>query len=411
MFWAVDVINGFNFTVAVSFRGTIERARWIAAFAQAQAKHPFLNVSVNQGDPQAPYFTRGEGLPIPLTFERRTSPMQWQRVMESEFAEVFDLSTAPLLRAMLLEDDEGCDLVLTANHVIIDGIGVLGLVRDLLAALSGAMLARLPDPPPAEDRVANLRTSTQLHAVQNGHQTAPVQAGAENSAAAAPVRTFARRKATGKPTIAAVRFSKEETALLLRRARAQQTTAGAALLAAMAAALRTLSPAMKEVDLHMVTPVDARPYLGNENDFVLSIGTARAVSPCHDTELWANARALKSQLAPFQSFAAMEATFGRVEAALALKLDALALVDMLIGGFGHDVLLSNLRNVELPPAPDGLTVDAVWGPSVLLGVEGEQMIGAATFGGALHLVYTSFSPVTGLLETVQQMIADACVDA
>ena len=70
---------------------------------------------------------------------------------------------------------------------------------------------------------------------------------------------------------------------------------------------------------------------------------------------------------------------------------------MLIGGFGHDVLLSNLKTVELPTAPHGLTVEAVWGPSVLLGVEGEQMIGVATFGGVLHLVYTSFSPVAGLL--------------
>lgn len=75
------------------------------------------------------------------------------------------------------------------------------------------------------------------------------------------------------------------------------------------------------------------------------------------------------------------------------------------------MLLSNLRTVELPPAPDGLTLEAVWGPSVLLGVEGEQMIGAATFDGALHLVYTSFSPVTGLLETVQEMIAEACMNA
>jgi hypothetical protein len=31
--------------------------------------------------------------------------------------------------------------------------------------------------------------------------------------------------------------------------------------------------------------------------------------------------------------------------------------------------------------------------------------------GALHPVYTSFTPVTGLLETVKQMIAKACEDA
>lgn len=410
LFWAVDKINGFNFTVVVSFRGTIARTRWIDAFAQAQRKHPFLNVSINDDDPHAPYFVRGESLPIPLAFERRTSSTQWQRVMESEFGETFDPSTAPLLRAVLLEDEEGCDLVLTANHVIIDGIGVLGLVRDLLAALSGGTISALPDPPSAEDRVAEVRASTQLHAAQNGHQAAPAQAGAGGSAAATPARMFVRRKATGKPTIEALRFSKDQTAMLLRCAREQQTTAGAVVLAALASGLRKLSPAMKEVDIHAATPVDARPYLGNEGDFVLSIGSARAVSPFPDMELWASARALKSQLAPFQSFGEIETTFGRVDAVLALKLDASALVDMLIGGFGHDVLLSNLKTVELPTAPDGLTVEAVWGPSVLLGVEGEQMVGVATFGGLLHLVYTSFSPVAGLLDMVQELIAEACVD-
>ncbi len=332
LFWAVDKINGFNFTVVVSFRATIARSRWSAAFAEAQRKHPFLNASINDDDPHAPYFVRDEGLPIPLTFERRTSSTQWQRVMESEFAEPFDVSTAPLLRAVLLEDDEGCDLVLTANHIIIDGIGVLGFVRDLLAALSGEMLTPLADPPSAEDRVAQVRSSSQLHAAQNGHQTASAQAGGANSAAAAPVRTFVRRKATGKPAITALRFSKDQTALLLRRAREQQTTAGAALLAAVASALRQLSPAMKEVDLQMVTPVDARPFLGNEGDFVLSIGTARAISSNSKMELWASARALKSQIVPWQSFAEIEATFSRVEAALALRLDASAFVEMLIGG-------------------------------------------------------------------------------
>jgi hypothetical protein len=42
---------------------------------------------------------------------------------------------------------------------------------------------------------------------------------------------------------------------------------------------------------------------------------------------------------------------------------------MLIQNFGHDVLLSNLKSVEFLPAPDGLALEAVLGPSVLLGVE------------------------------------------
>jgi hypothetical protein len=45
---------------------------------------------------------------------------------------------------------------------------------------------------------------------------------------------------------------------------------------------------------------------------------------------------------------------------------------------------------------------------VLLGIEGEQMIGSVTFNGALHLLYSSFTPLPGLLETVSETIESAC---
>jgi hypothetical protein len=51
------------------------------------------------------------------------------------------------------------------------------------------------------------------------------------------------------------------------------------------------------------------------------------------------------------------------------------------------------------------------GPSVLAGYEGEHFICPTTFGGALHLVYSSFTPIPGLLEAIKQKIASACTDA
>src|ERR1700683_1356783 len=109
LFWALDKINGFNFGMAVSFRGTMGHSRWRDAFARGQKRHPFLNVGINEDDPHVPWFARGTGLPIPLTFLRRNSSTDWQRVMESEIAEPFDLSTGPLLRAAILEDEKGSD--------------------------------------------------------------------------------------------------------------------------------------------------------------------------------------------------------------------------------------------------------------------------------------------------------------
>jgi hypothetical protein len=403
LFLAIDKINGFNFGMAVSFRGTIAPARWEAAFARVQKRHQFLDAVINEDNPQAPFFARGAGLPIPLKFLRRSSSDDWQRVMESEIAEPFDLSTPPL-RAAVLEDEEGCDLVLTANHVVIDGVGVLALIRDLLAALSGQALAELPLPPSADERAAKIRASIRATNPLPPADTAAPETQPRN-------RVFVSRNRRGRCAITAIRLSRDETAHLLRYARREQTTISAVLLAAAAEALRDLSPQLKECDLRLTTAIDARPYLGNADDFVLSIISPRAIVPHPNGNLSASARAIKSQIVPHQSFESIEATFLRVGAVLAQDFDAATIVNMLSQGFGSDVLVTNLRTVEFPLASDGLVAESVWGPSVLTGVEGEHCIGSATFGGALHLVYSGFTPVKGLLEMVHKKIAAACQEA
>jgi hypothetical protein len=175
--------------------------------------------------------------------------------------------------------------------------------------------------------------------------------------------------------------------------------------------LRELSPQLNDADLRLTTAIDARPYLGNEDDFVLSVISPRAIVPYPDQELPASARAIKTQIAPFQSFDAIATTFERVESVLAQKLDAATIVNAMAHGFAHDVGVSNLRTVEFAPVSDDLAVESVWGPSVLVGYEGEHFIGVATFDGALHLTYSSFTPFSGLLEAVRQTISNACGDA
>lgn len=280
-------------------------------------------------------------------------------------------------------------------------MGVLALIRDLLRVLAGETLAELPVPPSAEERVAEIRGMNPAANALGGPADEPQPRN----------RTYASRNRNGRATISALRFSQEQTARLLRYARREQTTIGSVLSAATASALRDLSPQLKEADLRLTTAVDARPYLGNGDDFVLSIISPRAIVPYPGQELSASARAIKTQVAPSQSFAAIAATFDRVEKVLAQKLDAATLVNALAQGFAHDVGVSNLRTVEFPSGSDGLPVESVWGPSVLAGYEGEHFIGSATFAGALHLTYSSFTPAPGLLEAIHHTISNPSGDA
>lgn len=401
LFLAFEMINGFNFGIAVGFHGAVSDVRWKCAFDQVQSRHPLLNAGINQDDPQAPYFVSGTGSAIPLTFQRRISPTEWQRVMESEIAKPFDLAGGPLLRAAVLQGEGNCDLVITANHVVIDGMGVLTFIRDLLSALAGEGLPIASIPPSAEERASQIRAVN------------PTQKRLENAAEEPQPRNrnYTSRNRKGKCAISALRLSQEQSAQLLRFARQEKTTIGAVLSAAAASALRRLSAPLKEADLRLTAAMDARPYLGNEDDFVLSIISPRAIVPYPEQDLPASARAIKAQTAPFQSFVAIEATFDTVETVLAQRLDHATIVNAMAQGFAHDLGVSNVRTVKFAPANGELAVESVWGPSVLAGYEGEHFIGVATFEGAIHLTYSSFTPLSGLLEAVRQIVSDAYEDA
>ena len=401
LFLAFDKINGFNFGIALGFRGAIADIRWERAFDQVRTRHPLLNAGINEDDPHAPCFVSGAGLPIPLAFQRRISSIQWQRVMESDIGNPFDLASGPLLRASVLQDEKSCDLVITANHVVIDGMGVLAVVRDLLRALAGERLTLRSIPPSAEERATKIRAVDPVPNVLGNSAEEPQPRN----------RTYTSRNRKGKATISALRLSQERSAQLFQYARREKTTVGALLAAAAASALRDLTPQLNEADLRLTAAMDARPYLENEDDFVLSVISPRAIVPYPDQDLAASARAIKQQIAPFQSFGAIAATFERVDSVLAQKLDAATVVNAMAQGFAHDVGVSNLRTVEFARVSDSLEVESVWGPSVLVGYEGEHFIGVATFDGALHLTYSSFTPSSGLLEAVHQTISNVCGDA
>lgn len=72
-----------------------------------------------------------------------------------------------------------------------------------------------------------------------------------------------------------------------------------------------------------------------------------------------------------------------------------------------DVLVSNLGVIPFETSFGSLTLEGLWGPSVLMGTEGEQAIGVATLHGAIHLLHTRFAPLPSLLETAERILLAA----
>jgi hypothetical protein len=136
--WCVG--QPYNMAVAVQIRGDVNPGRLRRALDRAQQLHPILRVNTEIGPAGLPWFS-SEGVgEIPLAVVASSEPEAARRLAEAELTAPFAMDAAgtprlPLLRVSLLlpgDPARPVDVVLTAQHVIADGLSMVFLVRDLL---------------------------------------------------------------------------------------------------------------------------------------------------------------------------------------------------------------------------------------------------------------------------------------
>ncbi len=77
---------------------------------------------------------------------------------------------------------------------------------------------------------------------------------------------------------------------------------------------------------------------------------------------------------------------------------------------GEKISINNLGAPPIGTQFGEFKLDAIWGPSILLGYEGERLISAITVNGSLNLLHTSYDPIPSVLEVMDQHLTAACVD-
>jgi len=75
---------------------------------------------------------------------------------------------------------------------------------------------------------------------------------------------------------------------------------------------------------------------------------------------------------------------------------------------GQKISVNNLGAIPFEARFGELRLEAIWGPCILLGYEGERLISAATVDGSLHLMHTSYQPLPSVLEVMEQHLTAAC---
>jgi NRPS condensation-like uncharacterized protein len=320
---------------------------------------------------------------------KRASPHQWKDEAARQLRDPFDTSEGPLIRVLLLLDDERSDLVVTVHHAIADGLSVSCLMRDLLEAANGGEIDSLPLPASQHERLASRAHSGNLDS----------HVGEEASAPVLPKQFAFRPHVPAGASIDNVRLSRAETTCLMSKAREESTTIHAVVLASLVLAGRELSTSWAENPVEGFTPISLRKRLGIEVDCVVALSAGGTLlDPEPNANLWDIARDAKEQLRPQETMRGIEQTLAYFDFATAGKANSASVAEAASKAIGFKLMLTNLGNLSYETEIPGLTLDALWGPVISLGYENEQTVSAATIHGHLMLTHTSLSPIRGLLE-------------
>jgi hypothetical protein len=311
-----------------------------------------------------------------------------------ELATPFRDDDALLVRAVLLHEKQRCIVILAAHHSIADGLSLAYAIRDLLQLLSGERLPPLPVP--------------SSHEALLGLKENPGR-GESRGEVCETRDTLNPKSQVLRPRISSLRISPEVAGELLEVARQNQTSMHGALASSVVFAVRRLVKAERPAPLRLGSPISTRKQLNQGDDCVLltDIGTLELDIP-PSGDFWELARRIKSDLSPQTSLDTITERRRGLQQALANVFDAEGAMQLARQGMNADFVLTNLGNLPFERQYGQLRLDALW-PAILLGTsENQHVLGVATAGGSLCLMYCSYTPIPALLETMESLLMEAC---
>lgn len=394
-FWLIDQHRPVHFAMAAHVEGHTEVSSWRTALDAAQERHPLLSVAIETDAVDGPRFRTVADTRVPLRIAD-APPSSWRFEVAKELATPFDTRQAPLVRAVLMHGQNESVLIVIAHHSIADGLSVSYIVRDILQALQGEDLQPLA-PLPAQEALVYPSQPPVVDADQAGQPESPQEGR--------PVSFRALHDSL--PAVEALSLPPDVTSKLIERARKERTTVHGALSAALVLAGREISDDWACNPVRVLSPFNLRKQIGIDEDCGVFVwGAGVAMPPGLGTDFWETARFAKSSLSAKQSIDRVATEMHWVEQAMASGIDVHAAAQILAQGFPCELLLTNLGALQFDSCD--LKLKALWGPSVLMGFEGEQTVGVTTVNGSLCLLHTSFAPLSTLLRRAELILRSAC---
>ncbi len=274
-----------------------------------------------------------------------------------------------------------------------DGMSMAAVLRDVVRAAAGESIVEHPVLPSQEEALGITGPSPQPVA-------APPPAGppmVERAADSEP------------PSLKSLRLSPALTARLEERARREGTTVHGAICSAVVAAGRTSLQDWQEKPVRLFSNINTRRSTAQGSGSAMYfLGGTTAMEPGAHLDFWNAARQMKQALLPSESREVLQGTAQALTNVASQRLDPGSAVQFLCHAFGFDMIVFNVGKLPFPAKYGALHLRSIWGSAFLTGLVGEQTLGVTTVDGCLHLLYTTYTPISALLENVERALEDAC---
>ncbi len=199
------------------------------------------------------------------------------------------------------------------------------------------------------------------------------------------------------------------TRKLRRRSREEETTVQCALITAAAEAARRISGELEGAAIRVSSPIDFRTVIGAADEVApLAGGVVVSMEPDSHATFWDTARHVKRTIDPARTPEGLSRMMAQLGSFMSHRPTVTEVAAFWAQRIGFEINVSNLGEIPIESRVGALKLEAVRGPSILTGFEGEQGIGVATTNGALNLLHTSYEPLPLLLESIEQILLAAC---
>jgi len=394
VFWVIDQKVAMHFALVAELKGNEPEEAWRRAIDIAQRRHPNLSVKITGSHYSNLRFEQVANCPIPLTVIHQKEDDNWESIVEEELQKPLDLNNAPLARAVLLQQPGQSTFIFISNHSIGDGISGALVIRDILSALSGAVLTVFPHTP-SLDELAGLPMS------KVSDQTAPI------------LDEEVTMLTGGVPwpgiKVERLELSSETTYKLIKRAKIEHTTVHSVITAAIILAGRALNHEWNDREVGVVHPLSPRKFYQAEEEYAMLVNL---ITIGYDTksghQIWDFARTISVSIAEAKTQEWQEGALSSVGTLFNLDLDLETIYEQILLATKSDMMVTNIGKLDFQNDFGSIELKSIWGPMVITPHQASHTIGVNTFDGRLRLTISSAKFITGLSKMVEKIIVAAC---